>query len=113
MLENPNERLTFVSNGSVKDRKGAFGWVVRNTKGKIIARGEGTVWGNPMTSYRVEAFGKLTWICFTKRYIEYHGIKAKCRVRSFCDNESMVRHTRFSHRHLRANTALKADWDVL
>jgi hypothetical protein len=86
---------------------------VGTTKGKIIAKGEGTVWGNPMTSYRAEAFGKRAWLCFTKRYIEFQGFKAKCRVRSFCDNESVVRHTRFSHRHLRANTALKADWDML
>jgi hypothetical protein len=64
-----------------------------------------------LTSYR--AFGKLAWICFLKRYIEYHGIKVECRVRSFCDNESVIRHTRFSHRHLRTNTALKADWDAL
>jgi hypothetical protein len=112
-LENPHERLTFVSNGGVKDGRGAFGWVAGNSKGDIIAKGEGTVWGSPITSYRAEAFGKLAWICFSKRFIEYHGIKAVCRVRSFCDNSSVISHTRFSHRHLRTNTALKADWDVL
>jgi hypothetical protein len=112
-LENPHERITFVSDGGVKDGKGTFGWVAGTSNGAIIAKGEGMVWGNPMTSYRAEAFGKLAWICFVKRFIEYHGIKTECRVRSFCDNESVIRHTRFSHKHLRANTALKADWDVL
>jgi hypothetical protein len=81
-LKDPPERLMVVSNGGVKDGKGAFRWVAGTSNRAIVAKGEGMVWGNPMTSYRAKACGKLALICFIWRFIEYHGVKLQCKVQS-------------------------------
>jgi hypothetical protein len=58
ILEDPPERLTVVSNGGVKDGKGAFRWVAGTSNRATVAKGEGMVWGNAMTSYRAKACGR-------------------------------------------------------
>jgi hypothetical protein len=39
ILEDPHERVTLVSDGSVKDSKGAFGWVAGTSNRTIVAKG--------------------------------------------------------------------------
>jgi hypothetical protein len=112
-LENPKECIMIVSDGGVKDGMGSFGWVLAAEGEPILVKGSGQVWGNPMTSYRAEAFGKLAWICFLNRFIQLTKVKVNCMIKTYCDNESVIKHTRFEKRHTSSGSTLRADWDVL
>jgi hypothetical protein len=91
---------------------GSYAWVLAGRGKPILVNGEGQVWGNPMTSYRAEAFGKLAWICFLNRFIQLNKVKVKCTIKSYCDNEAVVKHTRFNKLHSSPGSTLRADWDA-
>ena len=71
--------IIIVSDGGQKGDRGTFGWVI-GTKHEILWEGRGAACGQPMTPHRAEAYGKLSWICFLKHFIEFFNIQATCKV---------------------------------
>ena len=55
-----------------------------------IAQGYGTTFRQPMTSYRAEGYGKLTWLRFIYHQIIHFSNTAQCNLASFCDNLAIV-----------------------
>jgi exonuclease III len=61
-----------VSDGSVwSDNQGAYGWIISNDRGERVARGMGPARGATVDSYRAEAYGMLTILCFLRRLAEF------------------------------------------
>jgi hypothetical protein len=66
--------IRVVSDGSVwDDNQGAFGWTLSNDKGERMARCMGPARGARIDSYRAEAYGMLSVLCFLKRLTEFIG----------------------------------------
>jgi hypothetical protein len=112
LIEDPIITITFVSDGRCTQSKGSFVWVAANAQlelieCKTIAR------GIPMTSYRAEAYGKLSWILFLKHFKQYFNISPQCQINSFLDNKEIVRSTSLHQDHLYASQALCPDFDLL
>jgi hypothetical protein len=110
-LLNESETLCIVSDGGQKDEYGSFGWVI-GTKDEILFEGSGPARGQPMTSHRSEAYGKLAWMCFVLHYTEFLGIEIKCAINSYCDNIAIIRGTKFNKEKTAFNS-LQADYDIL
>lgn len=61
-----------VSDGSVwTDNQGAYGWMLSSDLGDRVARGMGPARGAKVDSYRAEAYGMLTILCFLRRLAEF------------------------------------------
>ena len=68
--------LRAVSDGSVwEETNGAFGWALSTDQGERVAKGIGPARGVKIGSYRVEAYGMLSLLCFLKRLAEFLGQK--------------------------------------
>jgi len=78
-----------------------------------MVEGHGTAPGEPMSSHRAEAFGKLSWIISLHHVTLFHGIVIKCLIRSYCDNKSIVDTTKTSDLYNRMTTTLCPNFDVL
>jgi hypothetical protein len=104
--------LVTVSDGSHRGKRGSFGWVMAVNK-RIVWECRRKARGNPMTSYRAEAYGKASWLVFLREYAKCFRIGIKCKVRSYCDNLEVIKQTSFSARHEKAWECLPADYDVL
>jgi hypothetical protein len=113
MMESDNI-ITVVSDGgcNLATKKGSFGWVL-SSNSEIMVQGQGIVPGEPMSSHRVEAFGKLAWITFLIHFAKFKKIDIKCRIASFCDNMAIVRNTTISNTMESSAKALSPNFDVI
>ena len=61
-----------VSDGSVwTGNQGSYGWILSTDTGDRLARGMGPARGATVDSYRAEAYGMLTILCFLRRLAEF------------------------------------------
>lgn len=61
-----------VSDGSVwTENQGSYGWMISSDLGDRVARGMGPARGAKVDSYRAEAYGMLTILCFLRRLSEF------------------------------------------
>ena len=66
--------LYAVSDGSVwNETDGVFRWVLSTDQGERVANGMGPARGVNIDSYRAEAYGMLSLLCFLKRLAEFLG----------------------------------------
>jgi hypothetical protein len=64
-----------VSDGSVWDNfQGAYGWTISTDLGERCVEGMGPVRGAHPDSFRAEAYGMLTTLCYLSRLAEYTGV---------------------------------------
>ena len=103
--------IILVSDGGCADPYWSFGWVIA-TENEILWEGTGVARGQPMTSHRAEAYGKLSWITFLIHYAQFLGIEIKCKIVSFCDNIKIVNQTALN-RIATARDAISADYDII
>ena len=66
-----------------------------------------------MSSYRAEAYGKLSWILFLKHFTPLLHIRTQCTFHSFLDNLEIVRATQLDSNIQFASSALIPDYDIL
>jgi hypothetical protein len=66
-----------------------------------------------MSSYRAEAYGKLSWIIFIKHFLEFAHITPECLFHSYLDNLEIVNHTQLSSNLTFASAAIIPDYDIL
>ena len=110
-LIDESARLFIVSDGGQIGELGSYGWTI-GTQEEILWEGTGPARGQPMTSQRAEAYGKLAWTCFIIQYSQFMGIEIKCSITSYCDNIGVVQQTAFDISRS-ARDSIKADYDVL
>ena len=101
-----------VSDGGHIDPYGSFGWVIA-TDSTILIENSGAARGTPMSSYRAEAYGKLSWILFLKHFTPLLHIRTQCTFHSFLDNLEIVRATQLDSNIQFASSALIPDYDIL
>ena len=111
-LTDPHKCITIVSDGGNIDDHGSFGWIITNNHTTIFEN-HGTARGTPMSSFRAEAYGKLSWIIFLKHYTTYYHITPTCQIISYLDNLEVVKRTSQTMDYTRLSTALFADYDIL
>ena len=81
-----------VSDGACSGQFGSYSWVIGTTT-ENLWEGTGIARGQPMSAYRAEAYGKLSWLLFLLHYSKFMGMEIKCVIQSYCDNIQIVRHT--------------------
>jgi hypothetical protein len=101
ILQDERCELVTVSDGSHQGKRGSFGWVMA-ADDQIVWECRGRARGNPMTSYRAEAYGKVAWLVFLCEFAKCFKLDIKCKVRSYCDNLEVVKQTNFGARQERA-----------
>lgn len=108
----PNTDIYIVSDGGHIEQYGSFGWVVA-TDSTILIENTGAARGTPMSSYRAEAYGKLSWIIFLKLFTPLLLVRTKCTFHSYLDNLEVVRATQLQSNIQFASNALIPDYDIL
>jgi hypothetical protein len=71
--EDGNIPLTMCHDGGARNDYGSFGWVISDGR-HILWKGWGPAVGEPMQSFRAEAYGRLAAVCFLRRYIEFYAV---------------------------------------
>ena len=89
MLSSTDTILNCVSDGSVANSIGTYGWVLA-IKGNHLVSGYGGVPGFPLSSLRSEACGKLAWLTWLVHYSTFHNVTIHCKIMSYCDNKAVV-----------------------
>ena len=80
------------SDGSVKDARGSFGWVIATLTGQILAKGSGIAFGYEVTSFRSEAYGILAPLRLLYRLQLYFQQPLHNRPLTwYCDSESLLK----------------------
>jgi hypothetical protein len=97
-MQDLNAILLIVSDGSQKFTYGSFGWLI-GTQTQILASCSGAARGCPMTSYRAEGYGKLSWICYLFQISTFYGFPIRCKFRNYCDNSSIICATPIPNQH--------------
>jgi hypothetical protein len=78
-----------------------------------MVEGCGKAPGQPMSSHRAEAFGKLAWINFLHHITMFYNITTRCSIQSYCDNKAIVQTTQTHHQYNRMSLAMCPNYDVL
>lgn len=112
-LGDPEEKLIAVSDGGNIDTRGSYGWVIGNDN-EVICQSKGIARGTPMSSYRAEGYGKLSWLCFLCRYCEFFDIDIKCSIDQYCVNDALIKKTNEkATKQTVASLALASDYDIV
>ena len=109
--------IVIASDGSVKNKRASFGWVISTTDGDRLAECQGPAFGLDPTSYRAEGYGILSVL----RFLHHTGQPLELDVEATntwticCDNQSMVKRSnwRADLQHIYPNDTKVADWDLL
>jgi hypothetical protein len=112
ITQSATETITIVSDGGCIQEIGSYGWVVAHNN-RIIVTGQGRAYGGPMSSHRAEAFGKLSWMVFIHRFLQFTNIKVKCGLESFCDNKSVIEQTKTTETMEECYKAMMPNYDVV
>lgn len=110
VMADPTTILQIVSDGSVKEQTGTFGWIIA-TDTTVLFTNFGKCFGQPMTSHRAEFIGVLSWMIFIHRYSDFFSLSTYCTIAAHCDNLSVVNSTNKIH-HRKLNEALDPDYDI-
>ena len=119
--------LRVVSDGSVWDNnQGAFGWTLSTDQGDRMARCMGPARGARLDSYRAEAYGMLSVLCFLRRLAEFIGQRDEWKGILATDSQSLLDTITDGHyipaptsdhrpcaiKPLRYLNVMDADWDL-
>ena len=83
--------MLIATDGSDEHGKGSYGWVLASPDGTVFARGAGAAYGLTMSSFRCEAYGILSALCFIlhlQRY--YHLPPRNITIDWWCDCNSLL-----------------------
>lgn len=89
----PNDEknpITIVSDGSVRDDRGTYAWVV-STPGNVLITGSGPVFGSEISSFRSELFGIWAWTLYLWHYSTFLQVDIPGTIQPYCDNISAVK----------------------
>lgn len=117
-LSTSETKLLAVSDGGANQGHGYFGWCLGD-QNEIFAEGSGPVFGDSelMSSFRPEAYGKLSIARLIARAYEYFQLDPdhlSPQIKSICDDKELLKRLekyKLPHRH-RRRLPLKGDSDV-
>ena len=79
------------SDGSNKDNKGSFGWILAAPDGTYLAEGSSVVYGATTTSFRCEAYGILSALRFILRHRQHFNQPIPTSsITWWCDSQSLL-----------------------
>ena len=85
------QAITLATDGSHKDNRGSYGWILATSDGTYLAEGSGTAYGATMTSFRCEAYGILSALRFLLLLRQhYHQPISKSSITWWCDSQSLL-----------------------
>ena len=80
------------SDGSVRDGRGSFGWIIANPQAHVLATGSGTAFGFEVTSFRSEAYGILAPLRLLYHLQCFNQFPLCNRsITWYCDSESLLK----------------------
>ena len=107
--------VVLCSDGSMKEGKASFGWIMSTVDGQRLVQCRGPCFGAAPTSYRAEGYGILS-AC---RFLYHWGVtlgKTLPTSHLYCDNKSMINRSLNHPRDLASiypNERLASEWDVI
>lgn len=93
-----SQSLTTCSDGSVTPEGGFFGYVLSNSTGQRLVKGNGSVPGSRHNSFRSEAYGVLATLRWLTQAYHQYPPHTRPTITHYLDNQSVIR---------RINNALK------
>lgn len=106
--------ILIASDGSAPDFTGSFGWTCKSAGGNSLALNYGPAPGFRTSSYRAEAHGILSAVCFLFRITEFTGnIPLRCRL--YCDAKSCLEMVEkmMAWPSYYTNATMLPEWDIL
>ena len=115
-LKNPEILLLCVSDGSCNPSQnfGTYGWTIYHAnRNQTLCSGYGHIPGFPVSSFRAEGFGKLSWLVFINEICRFKKLSRRCKINSYCDNLAIVKRTTIQMNHQNLSHTLAPSYDVL
>lgn len=127
IIKSQTLNITAVSDGSVKNQQGTFGWILADEQHGVLARGKGRLSTKNPTSYRAEGWGIVSLLRFLTRLEDASGIRMSSNLWTLaCDNQAIINQISQIHQALFKdsdspqyqvqqilNNTLMTDWDIL
>ena len=83
--------IVIATDGSYKDDKGSYGWIITTPNGIYLAKGSGTVFGNTLSSFRCEGYGILAALRFILHLrLHFHQPVPNATITWWCDSLSLL-----------------------
>jgi len=94
LIDQEGTKILGVSDGGHKDDYGSFGWAIATDmepKTNLV-QNNGLARGQPMSSHRAEAYGRISILLFLGRYAEYRGkpYSTSLQAITYCDNSGVL-----------------------
>jgi len=94
IIDQEETKILGVSDGGHKDDYGSFGWAIATDmepKTNLV-QNNGLARGQPMSSHRAEAYGRISILLFLVRYAEYRGKPYSTSLQTimYCDNSGVL-----------------------
>jgi ribonuclease HI len=90
--DEPNyKRMLIVSDGSVRNNRGAFGWVLALPDGTRLVEGQGPAYGYEISSFRAEAYGMLSALRYIHHIAKHYNVPLPLKFRLCCDNQGLIK----------------------
>ena len=91
LLATLQSNFTIATDGSANDGKGSFGWVIANSDGNVIVTGQGTAFGDNISSFRCEGYGILAALRFILQLHQYYHLpQPSHHIAWWCDSKSLL-----------------------
>jgi hypothetical protein len=115
ILKLSDSSFTACSDGSAISKQGTFGWVLALPDKTRLASGSGPVDGHEPQSFRAEAQGMLSVVCFLARLRKWTGSEAVISGILATDNSGLVDRAKEQSkiRYSVPNATFQSDWDVV
>jgi hypothetical protein len=103
------------SDGSAVECIGSYGWVLSLEDGTQLAHGSGLVDGHDPRSFRAEAQGMLSVMCFLRRIMQWTCSHNTITSTFATDNTGLIARVKLqsSLKYSVPNATFKPDWDVV
>jgi hypothetical protein len=93
IINQEGTKILGVGDGGNKDNYGSFGWAIAsNMEPKTnLVQNSGLARGQPMSSHRAEAYGRISILLFLVRHEEYRGkpYSTSLQAITYCDNSGV------------------------
>ncbi len=87
---NYKQMLILVSDGSVRNNRGAFGWVLALPDGTRLAEGQGPAYGHEISLFRAEAYVMLSALRYIHHIAKHYNVPLPLKFRLCCDNKGLI-----------------------
>ena len=110
-----HSKLIIATDGSTNEGIGSFGWVIATSdNGTMVATGQGTAFGDNISSFRCEAYGLLAVLQFILHtHYYYHQPQSHYPITWWCDSKSLIQRIQSNQSNLpNPNRSKLAEHDI-